>query len=201
VTVTHDTVDGTTQCQEGTGSVTEYPAEASKIAAAKDPVVFYAGYYCGFADLTKALRSAGYKGHLVSDDGSEASTYVTDAGKADAAGAVASCACTDLLSSDGMATATFISQFKKLAHFGVDLQPYTGEAYDATNTIISVLKHLGTGATRSKVVSALHSVSYTGLTKTVKFLANGNVSGTAVYMYAVEKGNFVELGPISKLAG
>src|SRR5579863_10426011 len=85
-TVTHDTAPGTTQCQAGTGNVQQYGAEATKVKSSGAAGVFYAGYYCDFALLAKALRGAGYTGQLVSDDGSESDTYVTQAGQDVASG-------------------------------------------------------------------------------------------------------------------
>ena len=64
----------------------------------------------------------------------------------------------------------------------------------AANTIISVLKQLGASATREKVLAALPSVDYKGITKEVKFQSNGNISGTAVYIYQVKGGKITSLG-------
>ena len=80
--VTHETAPGTTQCQAGTGNVQQYGAAATKVKASGDSTVFYAGYYCDFALLAKALRGAGFTGQMVSDDGSESDTFITQAGAA-----------------------------------------------------------------------------------------------------------------------
>ena len=195
----HQTAAGTTQCQAGTGTVTEYGALSSEVArtlkGAHNPLVYYGGYYCDFSLLAKALRGAGYKGLLMSDDGSLDPHYVSESGKGVADGTYLSCACA--LSLSGKAASSFASSFKKLAHFPVGT--YSGEAFDATNTIIDVMKSLGHNISRSAIVNSLHKVTYHGLTKTIHFLANGNVKGTAVYAYKVENGKIVQLGLISKL--
>lgn len=189
-------VPGTTQCSEGSGSVTEYPAAASLVKSSGAQALFYAGYYCGFADFAKALRSAGFTGQLFSDDGSLDPHYVSGAGNSVAQGTLLSCACEDL--STVPAAASFDSAFQKLAGFKVGT--YSGEAYDATNAIIDVLKTEAASAgashiTRGDVVSGLASVTYTGLTKTVHFLSNGNIAGTAVYVYKVSPdGTITQLG-------
>ena len=189
--VTHQTALGTTQCQAGTGNVQQYSAVATTIKDSKAPVTFYAGYYCDFALLAKSLRAAGYTGTLMSDDGSLDPHYVSEAGAKVADGTYISCACADL--SKSAAAAPFAKQFKALAHFAVGT--YSAEAYDATNTIISVMKKLGPkGINRASIVNALHHVTYKGLTKVVHFLPNGNIAGTAVYIYHVVKGKIVELG-------
>lgn len=196
MTVKHDQVPGTTQCQAGTGSVTEYPGEASKVKSSGAQAVFYAGYYCDFADLAKALRNAGFTGQLFSDDGSDDPHYVSGAGVSVAAGTLVSCACEDVSQVSG--ASAFSTQFKNLAGFAAGT--YSAEAYDATNAIIDVMKSIAaasgaSGITRAAVVAGLKQVDYTGLTKTIKFQANGDISGTAVYVYKVEPtGKITQLG-------
>jgi branched-chain amino acid transport system substrate-binding protein len=197
MTVTSEQVPGTTQCSEGTGSVTEYPASATKVVSSGAGALYYGGYYCGFADFAKALRSAGFKGQLFSDDGSLDPHYVSGAGATVASGTLISCPCQTLASS-GPAS-TFISQFKTLAGFAVGT--YSAESYDATNTIIKALKSLAAtdGAskiTRAGVVQGLKSITFVGLTKTIKFKSNGDIAGTAEYVYKVgPSGTISEVGP------
>src|SRR5579875_379484 len=182
--VTHVTDTGTTQCQNGTGDVSEYGASATAVKSSKAPIVFYAGYYCDFALLVKALRSAGYTGKLMSDDGSLDPHYVSEAGAKNANGTYISCACADLTKS--VAAQPFARAFKQLAHFPVGT--YSAEAYDATNAIIDVMKSLGAPShiTRAAIVK--------GLTKVVHFQPNGNISGTAVYIYQVVNGKIGVIG-------
>jgi branched-chain amino acid transport system substrate-binding protein len=191
VKVTHQTALGTSQCISGdTGNVDQYPALATTIKSRNAPVTFYAGYYCDFALLAKALRTAGYMGTLVSDDGSLDPHYVSEAGAKVANGTYISCACADLTSE--AAATPFAKAFQKLAKFPVGT--YSAEAYDAANTIISVMKKLGSNVTRAGIVSGLHKVSYMGLTKTVHFQPNGNIAGTAVYIYQVKNGKIAVVG-------
>lgn len=194
--VTSEEVPGTTQCQAGTGSVTEYPAAATKVVSSKAQAVYYGGYYCDFADFAKALRSAGYTGLLFSDDGSLDPHYVSAAGTKNAAGTLISCPCQDLTTNS--AAKTFVDQFKALAGFAIGT--YSGESYDAANTIITVLKSLAASAgashiTRQDVVNALKTVTYAGITKTIHFGSNGDIAGTAEYVYKVEaNGTITEVG-------
>jgi branched-chain amino acid transport system substrate-binding protein len=198
MTVTKEEVPGTTQCQAGTGSVTEYPAAATKVKNSGAASLFYGGYYCDFADFAKALRSAGFTGQLFSDDGSLDPHYVSGAGVSVAAGTLISCPCQDLTSNS--AASSFVSAFKALAGFAVGT--YSGESYDATNTIIDVMKTIAdssagvAGITRQAVVTGLHSVHFNGITKTISFQSNGDIAGTAEYVYKVEPdGTIKEVGP------
>ena len=188
--VTHASVPGTTQCQAGSGNTQQYTGVATTVKNSGADTVFYAGYYCDFALLAKALNAAGYSGHLFSDDGSLDPKYIQQAGANVAEGTYISCACADI--SNNPAAADFLTKFKALA--GFDSGTYSPEAFDAANTIISVLKTLGTKATRQGVITALKSVDYKGITKEVKFQANGNISGTSVYIYQVKDGKITSLG-------
>ncbi|MGH9106718.1 MAG: branched-chain amino acid ABC transporter substrate-binding protein [Acidimicrobiales bacterium] len=189
--LSHQTALATSQCGTGnTGNVDQYPALATTIKSSKAHVVFYAGYYCDFALLAKALHTAGYTGGLMSDDGSLDPHYVKEAGANVANGTYISCACADLTAS--AAARPFAKAFQKLAGFPVGT--YSAEAYDCTNTVIDVMKHLGAHVTRQRIVNALHKVTFKGLTKVVHFKPNGNIAGTAVYMYRVKAGKIGVLG-------
>jgi branched-chain amino acid transport system substrate-binding protein len=195
----HETVPGTTQCQAGNGNVQQYGPEAQKIVSAHVDAVFYAGYYCDFALLAKALHTGGFKGKLMSDDGSKDPTFVKQAGAAVAEGAYMSCACQDTIS--GTAFSEFSAGYKQLT--GQDPGTYSAEAYDAANAIIAVMKAKGAGVQKSDVISGLHDTgfSYQGITKLVQFQPNGNVAGNAVYMYVVKGGKIEQLGAVGKLVG
>ena len=75
---------------------------------------------------------------------------------------------------------------------------YSAEAFDAANTIIQELKILAShkggtkNITRQNVVNGLHHILYHGLTKTIKFKSNGNISGTDIYVNQVQGG---QVGP------
>jgi branched-chain amino acid transport system substrate-binding protein len=190
VKVTHESAPGTTQCLAGTGNVQQYPALASQVVTSKAPLLYYAGYYCDFALFAKALREAGYKGQLMSDDGSLDPHFVSEATKGVADSTLISCACSAL--TNAPEDKAFGIAFKQLA--GFPSGTYTPEAFDATNVIISVMKSIGAHVTRAAIVKGLHKADYIGLTKTIRFEPNGNIAGKTVFVYRVEKGKIVELG-------
>lgn len=198
LTIQSETAPGTTQCQAGSGNAQQYTALATKVKGSNATAVYYAGYYCDFALLAKALKSAGFSGTLMSDDGSRDPNYVKQATPAVANGSLISCACAELGTTG--AAATFSSEFQSLANFPVGT--YSGEAYDAANAIITVMKQLsdsGTAISRDSIVSGLAKVDYKGLTKQIKFEPNGNIAGTAVYVNKVEAGKITQLGIVSDL--
>jgi branched-chain amino acid transport system substrate-binding protein len=195
-TVTHQSVPGTTQCGAGAGNPSQYSGVASTIVSKSPQIVFYGGYYCDLGLLLGALHTAGYHGRVMSGDGSDDPHLIAGTHPPAAAnGVFLTCACTQL--GKTAADRAFAAGFTKLAHFAPGT--YSAEAYDAANTEISVIKALfahggAAHVTRRNIVNALHAVTYVGLTKTVKFLPNGNIAGTVVYVNQVRAGKIVQLG-------
>ncbi|MBV9292800.1 MAG: branched-chain amino acid ABC transporter substrate-binding protein [Frankiales bacterium] len=191
-----DSAPQTSTCIPGaTGSTSQYPSEASKVKSSGADSVFYAGYYCDFALLAKALRNAGFKGQLMSGDGSDDSKYVQGAGAANANGTLLSCQCSDIASNPN--GASFISAYKSAFH--VDPGAYSAESFDVTNAVISVLKGLGSNPTRQAVVSAFASVNYQGLTKAITFGSDHNLKVQTAFLYKVVNGKITYVGDLSKL--
>jgi branched-chain amino acid transport system substrate-binding protein len=185
-TVTTATVSGTAQCSDGTGSATEYSGAASQAVASHASALFYGGYYCDLGLFLGALSSAGYTGTIMSDDGSDSPALIQGTTPASAANNVLmSCAC-------AVSTNTkFNKAFKNLANFTEST--YSPEAYDATNVIIAAMKAVKK-ITRANIVAELHKISFKGITKTLKFQKNGNISGSAIYVNQVKSGKVVQLG-------
>lgn len=189
--------DGSTVTHDGIPPTKDYTAEADKIVAAAPDALFYSGYYAEFGLLVKALKGKGFKGIIMSGDGSNDDKFISGAGAANAEGVYLTCPCGDA-NTDPKAAA-FLASYKKV---NADAKPgtYSPEAYDATNAIISVLKTLGNDATdRKKVADAFKSVDFTGITKKVNFTPQGEVTDKSVFIYQVKGGARVVLGSTSAL--
>jgi len=196
-TVTTGTFPGTSQCSDGTASPTQYPDDAATVVSAAPQMVFYGGYYCDLGLLLGALHSAGYSGKVMSGDGSDAAQLVTGTNPPSAAnGVYVTCPCSVLGTTK--ADNAFASGFKALAKFPVGT--YSGEAFDAANTIIAEMQILAKSSrgtksiTRINVVNGLHKIVYHGLTKTVSFEPDGNIAGDFIYVNQVQSGQLVQLG-------
>src|SRR5664280_2760933 len=175
-TVTAATVPGTSQCQNGTASATEYSAAATQAVASKAAALFYGGYYCDLGLFLGALSSAGYAGTVMSGDGSLSPALIQGTTPASAANNVSlTCACASSTNSK------FNSAYKQLSHFSAANATYAPESYDATNAIINAMKTLK-HVTRAGIVAALHKLSYKGMTKLVKFQKDGNIAGSAIFV-------------------
>ncbi|HUY43772.1 MAG TPA: branched-chain amino acid ABC transporter substrate-binding protein [Acidimicrobiales bacterium] len=187
-TVTTATVPGTSQCQNGTASATEYSAAATQAVASNAKALFYGGYYCDLGLFLGALSSAGYSGTVMSGDGSLSPALIQGTTPASAAnGALLTCAC---------ATSTnksFNAKYHALAHFSAANATYAPESFDATNAIINAMKHLKK-VTRAGIISELHKLAWKGMTKLVKFQKDGNIAGSAIFVNKVTNGTIVQLG-------
>jgi branched-chain amino acid transport system substrate-binding protein len=176
-TVTTATLPGTTACGLGGTGANDQITIPSGIDA-----VFYGGYYCDFAKMTDVVRTAGYKGILMSGDGSEDPGYMADLSKlSDGAGTLLTCACSQV-SSTTAAGKHFNAAFKKT--FKADPGAYSPESYDATNTVLKAMSMLKK-VTRSAITAQLKKISFKGLTKVVKFNSAGDVASNSVFVYQV----------------
>jgi branched-chain amino acid transport system substrate-binding protein len=187
-TVTTATVPGTSQCQNGTASATEYSAAATQAVASHAAALFYGGYYCDLGLFLGALKSQGYSGTVMSGDGSLSPALIQGTTPASAAdGVLLTCACAS------STNRKFNSAYSALSHFSAANATYAVEAYDATNAVINAMKHLK-HVTRAGIVGQLHKLSYKGMTKVVKFQMNGNIAGSAIFVNKVTSGAIVQLG-------
>ncbi|WP_205728851.1 branched-chain amino acid ABC transporter substrate-binding protein [Frankia sp. B2] len=181
---------------DGINPTKDYTSQATKILAENPDAVYYSGYYEELALLTRALRSKGYTGKVVSGDGANDDQLIHQAGAGNAEGTLLTCPCGDPNSDP--AAAGFVADYKTI---NADARPgtYSGEAYDATNAVIEVLRRLGSGATREAVLARFGSVDIPGVTKRIRFRKNGEVEGSTVYVYEVRAGKRAVLGPVSSL--
>jgi branched-chain amino acid transport system substrate-binding protein len=168
----------------------DFAPTLNQIIVAKPSAVFFGGYYVAAARLVKLLRAAGYHGAFMSDEGSDDPHFVADAAGA-AQGAYLSCACA-YTAGDANAEA-FNSAYR--AAFGAAPGVYSAEAYDATNFLLAAIK---SGATTAAAINTyLATSSYTGITKTIRFQVDGNVSGGMVYVSQVKSGQIEQIGTTS----
>jgi branched-chain amino acid transport system substrate-binding protein len=188
--------DGVTVVHDGINPTKDYTSEATKIISERPDVLYYSGYYAELALLTKALKGKGFTGKIVSGDGSLDAQFVEQAGADAAEGAYLTCPCGDVNSDP--AAADFVASYKKI-NKNATPGTYSGEAYDATMTLVEVFKKLGDDITRESVVGAIGDVDYQGVTKVVTFEENGEVQGSNVYVYQVENGKITVLGKTADL--
>jgi branched-chain amino acid transport system substrate-binding protein len=172
----------------------DFSSTVNKVNAAKPDAIFYGGYYADAGRLLKQMRDAGVKAPFESGDGSEDQKLVEVGGPA-TEGAYLTCACADP-TTDPKAS-DFVSGFKSAFNSAPAI--YSAEAYDVANFILAAIDSGAT--TGSAINNYLGSNSYAGITKTLKFDAQGEVTGGAIYEYQVKSQKMTQLGTVDQLVG
>lgn len=190
------TSNGAKVISEGVPITKDYSTVAQKVKNAGADGVFYSGYYPEFALLTKALKGVGFTGPLMSGDGSNDDEYIKQATATTAEGVYLICPCGDANVDPNAKdfAAAYTAKFNKPAG------TYSPESYDATNAVIQAMKTTGAEPTREKVVEAIRAVDYQGITKQVKFAANGEVEKKTIFVFQVKGGKRDVLGTTEELA-
>jgi len=167
-----------------------YSSTVNKVNAAKADSIFYGGYYADAAKLLKQLRDSGDKVPFESDDGSLDPKFVAGAGSA-ADGAFISCACLLATASSDPAAVQFTKDYK--ASSGQDPGTYSTEGYDGARAVLMAIDAGNT--TGPTINNFLKTIDLKGITKQIKFDAQGEVTGGSIYMYEVKNGKLALLGP------
>jgi len=199
-TVTQNTVPQSSSCPPGNAPVSEYSDLATQLKSSAPAAIFYGGYYCDFGLLLGALHSAGYKGYVMSGDGSESSALISGTSPQSAANGVFLSAAGG--SSGGNFTGALETAFLKISG-GVTSGKalYAPQAYDSVTAIINALKTVSIKASvntiRKSLISALHKVSFQGITGHIAFQSDGNLAGSGkgqIDYYQVQGGKILQFG-------
>lgn len=177
----------------------DYGASVNKVKAADADVVFFGGYYAQGGRLLKQLRDGGVEALFASGDGSLDPQLVSGAGKGAAEGAVIGCPCNIPTASSEGALKEFTDNYK--AATNDDPAIYSTEGYDAATAFIKAIEAGNT--TGEKINEFLSTVSYEGVSKPIKFQANGEPEANEIFIYQVKDGEIAGLGAAAeaKLGG
>jgi branched-chain amino acid transport system substrate-binding protein len=167
----------------GTGTSDAVTASLTGVSA-----VFYAGYYCDFAQVVDNLvGTQHFSGAIMSGDGSDEPQFITSLStQSDGNGVLLTCACSNSQS------AAWTSAYTAVAHEAPG--PYAAESYDAANLIMTAMTKVKGTMTRTKLLAQIAKITYKGITKTIKFDKAGDVAGTAIFVNKVEGSKIVQLG-------
>ncbi|HVB71574.1 MAG TPA: branched-chain amino acid ABC transporter substrate-binding protein [Acidimicrobiales bacterium] len=170
----------------GTGTSDAVTANLSGVSA-----IFYAGYYCDFAQVVDNLvGTQHYSGAIMSGDGSDEPQFITSLSTAsDGNGVLLTCACSNNQS------AAWTAAFTAVAHEAPG--PYSAESYDATNLVMRAMTKVLLAhkkMTRANVLAQIKKITFKGITKVIKFNSAGDISGSAIFVNKVESGKIVQLG-------
>jgi len=168
---------------------TDFSATIAKIKKSKANAVFYSGYFSQAAVFVKQLRDSGSKIVFASGDGTLDNQFVKLARKA-AEGA--------LLTAPAIPFETASPKLAaEMVKAGWTPGVYTTESYDAANFFLEAIK--AGNSDRASINKYVSTKSSKGLSKTLKFDADGEVSGADVNGFIIKNGKIVLLGAIKHL--
>ena len=167
-------------------AASDYSAVVSKMKAANPDVIFFGGYNVEAVKLSTQLRNAGVKATLVFGDDMKDQTGYADAAGPAAEGAIIACLCRD-------GSEAFVASWT--AKYNESPGTYGPEYYDAANIFLNVIK---AGAkNRAEVQAAVNAYDAAGITKQIKFTANGEATeASTIYMYKVTGGKITYVSDI-----
>ena len=165
---------------------TDFTATIAKIKKSKATAVIYTGYFSQAALFVKQLRDSGSKVVFAGCDGVLDSQFISLARKA-AEGVLLSAPAVPMET----ASPKLAAEMTKL---GWKPGVYTTESYDAANFFLDAIK--AGNKDRASINKYISTKSHKGLSKTLKFDAQGEVSGVDVNGFIIKNGKIVLLGPI-----
>ncbi|MEN9411902.1 MAG: hypothetical protein RLZZ87_640 [Actinomycetota bacterium] len=165
---------------------TDFSATIAKIKKSKATAVFYSGYFSQAAVFVKQLRDSGSKVTFASGDGTLDNQFIKLARKS-AEGV--------LLTAPAIPFETASPKLAaEMVKAGWTPGVYTTESYDAANFFLEAIKAGNTD--RASINKYVSTKSHKGLSKTLKFDKDGEVSGADVNGFIVKGGKLVLLGAI-----
>ncbi|WP_436756821.1 branched-chain amino acid ABC transporter substrate-binding protein [Streptosporangium sp. V21-05] len=169
----------------------DFSSVVNKVAAAKPEAIFFGGYYAAGGNLLKQLRDKGVTAKFLSGDGSLDKGLIDGAGADNAEGALVGCPC--YIATPDVTDAKvkgFADAYK--AAYSADPAIYAAEGYDAATVFVDAIK--AGNVTPDKINEFIATVDLAGVSKQVKFEANGEVAAKDIYIYQVKDGAIGLLG-------
>jgi branched-chain amino acid transport system substrate-binding protein len=166
-----------------------FSSTVNKVKPANPDVVFFGGYYSAAGKLVKQLKDGGVQGTFMSGDGTLDAQFINGGGAA-ANGALLSCTCSSAVGSTDPAVQKFASDYK--AKFNVDPATYSAEGFDATNAILQAIDAGKTSP--SDINDFVSKIDFKGVSKQIKFDANGELANDLLFITEVKDGKLAFLG-------
>jgi branched-chain amino acid transport system substrate-binding protein len=160
---------------------TQFDATVAKIRTAQADYVFYGGYTREAAPLVRQMKAAGITAKFVGPDGLYDPAFAEGAAGG-AEGAIITCPCIPADKAGG----TFSADYQK--EYNIAPGSYGGEGFDGAQVFLDAFKDNKT--TRADILAFVKAYDKQGVSKYIKFDANGDVDPSRVVIWAYEvKGN------------
>jgi len=163
----------------------DYSSTVNGVRGVGPDTVFYGGYYAEAGRLLKQLRDSGVTATFVSDDAAKDFGLIEAAGQPAAEGALLTCPCAP-------ADRAFEASYQRA--LGEQPGTFSAEGYDAANVLLTAI---GAGSLdRASLNDFLAGIDHAGITKRIAFDEHGEVADQRIFLYRVQGGEIVSLGPI-----
>jgi len=176
--------------EAATAGSADYSSTVNKIKSAGVDGIFYAGYYSDASKLIKQLRDASVTATFMSGDGTLDAKFVSGGGTSATNRAILSCTCSSAVGSTVAAVQKFASAYK--AKWKTEPATYSAEGYDAADAFLMAIKAGKTSTTA--INDYLSTISFTGVSKAIKFNSVGELSSSDVFITEVKNGKLMFLG-------
>jgi branched-chain amino acid transport system substrate-binding protein len=181
----------------------DYGALVTKVIGSGADAFYWGGYQHEAGLLVKQLKDRGFKGVFVGADGSKGEELLSGGGAA-AEGSILTCPCVDPQTSDEPGAKAFVSDYT--ARYGKAPTIYAAEGHDAATILVDAIRKAGApgsdmNAYREKVADNVRKTSgLQGVARTYQFQPSGELAGEpGIYLYKVQGGKYVSLGPVPDL--
>lgn len=181
----------------------DYGALVTKVVGSGADAFYWGGYQHEAGLIVKQLKDRGFKGVFVGADGSKGEELLSGGG-ANAEGAILTCPCIDPQTSSEPQAKTFVGDYT--ARFGKAPTIYAAEGHDVALILLDAIRKAGApgsdmNAYRKTVAENVRKTSgLQGVARTYQFEPSGELAGEpGIYLYKVEGGKYVSLGPVPDL--
>ena len=166
-----------------TDKTTDFMSVLTRVKSRQPDVVMYGGMDATAAPLLVQMRRLGMKSKLVLGDGANSGDMVKLSGDAIDDTVYSSQAAMD---KEKMPGAKSLEKRYK-ARYGIALQAYGYQAYDATNFFIAAMQKAGSTDPK-KFLPAMFTTTLNGVTGSIAFNAKGDQKSPAITVYGYERG-------------
>lgn len=164
----------------------DFSSLISKYKSKHIDAVYWTGYYAQGGLLIKQARQLGYTGAIIVGDGSVDNVLISTAGNQYSQGTYATMSPMPPFLKGQQATA-FTNAYTSTYH--TQPGPYSALTYDSLMLLQQAAKNANS-ITPSKIITALQSVQYTGITGSISFQSNGARANARFLVLEVKNGQF-----------
>ena len=174
------------ETQFTTDKATDFTAILTSIKAKKPDIVFFGGMDAVGGPMIRQMKQLGIDAKFMGGDGICSTELPKLAGGAMSDGEVVCVQGGGLTASEQPAMDKFRDDYKK--KFGIDVQQYAPNAYDATKVMVAAMVKAGSADPKVYLPALAKTADYKGVTGTITFDEKGDMKGPGLTLYTFNGG-------------